>query len=428
MSKHGFDNSYEYACKLDKQDNLASFRNEFYLLEGKIYLDGNSLGLMSKRAEKSLSELVDSWRKFGIDGWSEGKYPWYFLSEQLGELTAPLVGASPEEVIVTGSTTTNIHQMVATFYEPKGKRTKILADELTFPSDIYALKSQIELKGYNPEEYLVQVKSRDGRIIEEDDVIAAMTDDIALILLPGVLYRSGQILDMKRLTEEAHKRGIIIGFDLCHSIGSIPHELSDWEVDFAVWCNYKYLNGGPGAVGGIYVNKKHHMKKPGLAGWFSSNKDNQFDMEHTLVHAESAGAYQIGTPHVFSLAPIIGSLQVFAETGIESLREKSLLITRYMMDLIGSELDGMDFVIGNPMDDNRRGGHVYLEHIDAARICKSLKANGVIPDFRAPNGIRLAPVALYNTYEDVWKSIQILKGIMEKEEYKKFENTRDVIA
>ncbi|WP_368908562.1 kynureninase, partial [Bacillus wiedmannii] len=295
----------------DKHDELKDFQTEFYKKEGTIYLDGNSLGLLSKRAEKSLLTLLDSWKEHGIDGWTEGEHPWFFLSEKLGELTAPLIGALPEETIVTGSTTTNIHQVIATFYEPKGIRTKILADELTFPSDIYALQSQIRLKGLDPDEHLVRVKSRDGRTLSEDDIIHAMTDDIALILLPSVLYRSGQILDMKRLTAEAHKRGIHIGFDLCHSIGSIPHHFKEWDVDFAIWCNYKYLNAGPGGVAGLYINKEHFNRLPGLSGWFSSRKDKQFDMEHILTAADHAGAYQIGTPHVLSTAPLIGSLEIF---------------------------------------------------------------------------------------------------------------------
>ncbi|MGE8204830.1 kynureninase [Heyndrickxia sp. NPDC080065] len=428
MDDHNFDASFEYARQLDKHDSLAAFRNEFYMKEGTIYLDGNSLGLLSKRAEQSLLELLDSWKQFGINGWTEGKYPWFDLSERLGDSIAPLIGALSEEVIVSGSTTTNLHQMVATFYEPKGKKAKILADELTFPSDIYALQSQIKLRGLDPDDHLVRVKSQDGLIIEEDDIIEALTDDIALVVLPSVLYRSGQILDMKRLTEEAHKRGILIGFDLCHSIGAITHELHEWDVDFAVWCNYKYLNSGPGSVGGLYVNKKHFGKSSGLAGWFGSRKDKQFDMEHTLTPAENAGAYQIGTPHILSVAPLIGSLAIFKEAGMENIRKKSLHMTRYMMDLIAYYLKDQGFTIGNPMDDYRRGGHIYLEHKEAARICKALKVNGVIPDFRTPNGIRLAPVALYNTYEEVWNSVQILNQIMREEQYKQFENKREVVA
>jgi len=428
MSTYTFDPSLECALRLDQQDELASFRNEFYVKEGTIYLDGNSLGLLSKRAEQTLLEVLDSWKQFGIDGWTEGKYPWFYLSERLGEKLAPLVGALPEEVIVTGSTTVNLHQVIATFYQPKGKRTKILADELNFPSDIYAMQSQLQLKGYDPEHHLIRVKSRDGRIIEEEDIIAAMTEEVALIVLPSVLYRSGQILDMKRLTEEAHKRNILIGFDCCHSIGSIPHALDDWDVDFAVWCNYKYLNAGPGGVAGLYINKKHFHRMPGLTGWFSSRKDKQFDMEHKLTPADDASAYQLGTPHVLSVAPLIGSLEIFAEAGIDRLRQKSLQLTRYMMFLIEHELTGMGFTIGNPHDDDRRGGHVFLEHAEAARICKALKENGVIPDFRAPNGIRLAPVALYNTYADVWNAVQIIAKIIRDGEYKKFTNTREVVA
>ncbi|WP_257350932.1 kynureninase [Pseudalkalibacillus decolorationis] len=428
MSTNVVDPSRDYALQLDEKDELASFQNEFYLKEDWIYLDGNSLGLLSKRAETALLEILNSWKQLGIDGWTEGKHPWFYLSEQLGEMSAPLVGAKSEEVVVTGSTTINLHQLVSTFYKPEGKRTKILADSLTFPSDIYALQSQVKLKGYDPEEHLIQVKSRDGRIVEEEDIIAAMTDEVALIMLPGVMYRSGQVLDMKRLTEEAHKRNIVIGFDLCHSIGAIPHSLSDWEVDFAFWCNYKHLNGGPGGVAGLYVNEKHFGKNPGLAGWFSSNKQKQFDMEHQLTPANNAGAFQIGTPHMLSVAPLIGSLEIFKEAGMERIREKSLRITRYFMDLINYELKDYNFTIGNPLEDDRRGGHIYLEHKEAARICKALKANSIVPDFRNPNGIRLAPVALYNSYEDVWKAVQILKRIMEEEQYKQFENKRGVVA
>lgn len=428
MFSYSFQPTVEFSQNLDQQDKLSHFRHEFYVNPNSIYMDGNSLGLLSKRAEKTLLESLADWRELGIDGWTQGNHPWFFMSEKLGEMLAPLVGGSPEEVIATGSTTVNLHQLVASFYKPAGERTKILADELTFPSDIYALQSQLRLHGYDPQTHLIRVKSRDGRFLEEDDIIAAMTDDIALIVLPTVLYRSGQILDMKRLTEEAHERGILIGFDGCHSVGAIPHSFSEWGVDFAYWCNYKHLNGGPGSVGGLYVNRKHFGTHPGLAGWFGSKKDKQFDMEHTFIPAETAGAFQIGTPHVLSLAPLIGSLEIFEEAGIENIREKSLLINQYLMDLIEHELGDMNFTIGNHRDDVRRGGHVSLEHKEAARICKALKENGIIPDFRAPNIIRLAPVALYTSFEEVWNVVQILKTIMTEKQYEKFANEREVVA
>ncbi|MDN3020048.1 kynureninase [Paenibacillus sp. BSR1-1] len=428
MMASNFLPTLEFAKQLDNEDTLARFREEFYLKPGSIYMDGNSLGLLSKRAEKALLESLNDWKHYGIDGWTQGNHPWFFMPEELGKKLAPLVGASAEEVIVTGSTTVNLHQLVSTFYQPDGNRTKILADELTFPSDIYALQSQLRTHGFDPDTHLIRVKSRDGRFLEEDDIIEAMTDDVALIVLPTVLYRSGQILDIKRLTEEAHKKGILIGFDACHSAGAIPHYFSEWDVDFAFWCNYKHLNGGPGSVGGLYVNRKHFGKMPGLAGWFSSNKEKQFDMEHTLTPAHSAGAFQIGTPHVLSIAPLIGSLEIFTEAGIENIREKSLKINQYLVDLIDTELAEMGFFVGSPREDARRGGHVSLEHNEAARICKSLKENGIIPDFRAPNIIRLAPVALYTSYEEVWKVVQILKKIMTEKQYEKFKNEREVVA
>ncbi|NAO99149.1 kynureninase [Halomonas sp. MG34] len=417
-----------YAKELDQQDELKSFRKEFYLGNDTIYFDGNSLGLLSKRAEQSVLALMASWKEHAIDGWTEGTHPWYYVSEKLGKLSAPLIGAEADEVIVTGSTTTNLHQLAATFFNPEGKRTKILADELNFPSDIYAIKSQLELKGLDPEEHLIQVKSKNGNTLETTDIVAAMTEDIALIILPSVLYRSGQLLDIQTLTKEAHQRGIMIGFDLCHSIGSIPHHLSEWGVDFAFWCTYKHLNGGPGSVGGLYVNRRHFGKRPGLAGWFSSAKDKQFDMEHSLSPADTAGAYQIGTPHVLSIAPLIGSLEMFQEAGIDRIRDKSLRLTGYLMDLIKSELFSYGFTIANPEDETTRGGHVFLIHPEAARICKALKADGVVPDFRNPNGIRLAPVALYNTFEEVWEMVSRLKKIMDEKTYKDYENKRGVIA
>ncbi|MDR0140028.1 kynureninase [Metabacillus idriensis] len=416
------------AAALDEKDELAHFRDEFYLKNDTIYLDGNSLGLPSKRAESALLSMLDAWKEFGIDGWTQGEKPWYYLAETLGEQSAFLVGAKPEEIVVTGSTTVNLHQLAASFFHPEKKRTKILADDLNFPSDIYALQSQLSLRGLDPAVHLVKVKSRDGHTLSEDDIIASMTDEIALIVLPTVLYRSGQLLNIEKLTKAASESGILIGFDGCHSVGAVPHEFHKWGVDFAYWCNYKYLNGGPGAAAGLFVHEKHLGKMPGLSGWFGSNKESQFDMEHTFTPASTAGAYQIGTPHIFSSAPLSASLQLFKEATLSAIRKKSLNMTRIMMDLIDSELSGFAFRIINPAEDERRGGHVALLHPEAARICKALKQSGVIPDYRSPNIIRLAPVALYTSYEEIWRTIQVLKDIMREKRYEQYENKREVIA
>ncbi|WP_398293778.1 kynureninase [Sporosarcina aquimarina] len=417
-----------YAQELEQCYAAASRRDEFYVQEDVIYFDGNSLGLLSKRAENSLLAILDSWKTHGIDGWMQGDRPWFNLSEELGASMAPLIGAQPEEVIVTGSTTSNLHQLLATFFKPSKDRTKILADELNFPTDIYAIQSQLKLHGLDPAEHLIRVKSKDGQTLQTEDIIEAMTDDVAIVILSGVLYRSGQVLDMKKVTEAAHARGTLVGFDLCHSIGSIPHSLDDWNVDFAFWCNYKHLNGGPGATGGIYVNRQHFGVSPGLAGWFGSAKDRQFDMEHTFTPAEGAGALQMGTPHLLSSAPLIGSLELMNEVGMEAIRDRSLALTGYLQELIETELADYGFVVTSPKSEVERGGHVFAVHKEAARICKALKANGVIPDYRTPNGIRLAPVALYNTFEEVLETVNILKCIMEEEQYKQFQNKREVVA
>ncbi|AEW03653.1 Kynureninase [Sulfobacillus acidophilus DSM 10332] len=420
--------SRQFAETEDRNDPLAPYRRLFPPAAERIYLAGNSLGLWSERAEQSLMAVLESWRHHGVDGWSHGPYPWFDLSERLGRLMVPLVGANPHEVIVTGSTTVNLHQLLATFYRPRGRRIKILTDSLAFPSDIYAIKSHITLHGLTVEEALIEVASPDGLTLDENAVIQAMTDDVALVILPSVLFVSGQRLDMATLTAAAHDRGILIGFDLAHSVGIMPHQLSAWGVDFAFWCTYKYLNGGPGSVGALYVADRHLPKTPGLAGWFSSDKAVQFDMAHTLVPSSDAGAFQIGTPHILSLAPLMGSLEMFREIPIETIRDKSLRLTRYLMDLVNHRLADRGFRIVTPLQDARRGGHVALAHPDAIRISKALKARQVIPDYRPPRIIRLAPSPLYTTYQDVWDTVNHLWEIMEYREYERYSPEREVVS
>jgi kynureninase len=425
------DTSRAEAHRRDASDPLAAYRERFYTPPGAIYMDGNSLGLLSRDAERTLLRVLDEWKRLGIDGWLGADPPWYTFAEELGASMAPLVGAEPDEVVVSASTTVNLHTLVATFFNPTGRRRKIVATALDFPSDIYALQSQIRLRGGDPETDLISVPSRDGRLIEEEDIIAALTDEVALVLLPGVYYRSGQLLDLERLTAEAHARGIPIGVDGCHSVGLVPHEFDRWGTDFAFWCTYKYLNSGPGGTAGLYVNRRHFGVPPGLAGWWGSNKASQFDMSHIFTDAGNAGAWQIGTPPLLSTAPLHGSLLMFAEARIENVRAASLARTDYLIALI--EATGLTeapyhYGIGTPREHARRGGHVAVEHAEGPRIAKALKAKGVIPDFRPPNIVRLAPIALYTSYDEIWQTVRHLKAIIDERAYEAFPAVRDLVA
>jgi len=422
-------NSLPELDAMDARDPLASFRDRFYIPTETLYFDGNSLGLLSRDAEQAVLAALDQWRKLAIDGWTGGPRPWFYVGEELGAALADLVGAQPSEVVVTGGITVNLHALLATFYRPTAGRTRIVADALNFPSDLYALQSHLRLRGFDPSEDLVLVPSRDGRTLDEEDVLAALDrPDVALAWLPSVLYRSGQLLDLPRLAAAAQARGITIGFDCAHSIGSVPHQLHAWGVDFAVWCTYKYLNAGPGAVGGLYVHERHHALGPAMTGWWGNDKQTQFDMAPEFTPAQSAGAWQIGTPSVLGAAALYGSMAVLREAGIQRVREKSLALTSLLMELADRYLAPLGFEIGTPRDPDRRGGHVALEHPAAVRITRALKARGIVPDFRPPNVIRLAPVALYTRYRDVGEVIMALQAIVESGEHLQFADERAVVA
>ena len=430
ITNYEFEPSEDFAHKLDSEDPLARFRERFYIPEGTIYMDGNSLGLLSKSSESSVFRVLNEWKTLAIRGWLEARRPWFYLAEELGAMCSKLVGAEPKEVVATGATTVNIHSLVNTFYQPNGRKKRILADELNFPTDIYALRSVLRLRGLNPSENLILVPSVDGRFLDEDKIVELMDEEIALVFLPSALYRSGQLLSMRYLTEEAHSRGIPIGFDCSHTVGVVPHYFDKWGVDFALWCSYKYLNGGPGSTAFLYINKKHFNGEPALAGWFGYVKDKQFDMSLNFEHSKSAGGWQISSPAVLSLAPVEGALKTILEAGIGAIRKKSLKMTSYLTYLVDENLSGQtyNFTIGTPREVERRGGHVAIEHQEGMRITEASRARGVVLDFRPPNIIRAAPIPLYNTYHEVWKFAQMLREIIDKREYERFSKERKVIS
>ena len=426
--ENNFQLGIEFAKELDAKDKLRSYKDRFYLKEDEIYMDGNSLGACSRDAEESLLNMLEVWKKEKILMWNieDGKY--FKYPQFIGGLFAEMVNADKNELTCTNSVTINIHQALATFYKPSRERYKILVDDLNFPTDIHAAKSQVKLHGYDVEDAIKVVKSRDGRIIEEDDIIEALTDEVALALLPSLLYRSAQLLDMERVTRAAHEKDIIIGWDLSHSIGSVPHDFKVIDPDFAIWCTYKHISGGPGSNAILYINRKHFGTEPGLAGWHGNKKETLFQLSHIHSPEVDADAWLTGTPNMLSMAPLEGIMKIFNEAGIENIRKKSLLLTDYLIFLIEKRLGKYGFVNGTPVEHNRRGGHIALEHEEACRICLALKDRNVIPDFREPNVIRLAPVALYISFEDIHKVVDILEEIAREKAYEKFPNIRTLVV
>ncbi|MFQ3293444.1 MAG: kynureninase [Halobacteriales archaeon] len=414
------------AREYDRENPLTSFRERFTVPD-ELYLDGNSLGPISDAAEATLDRVVDQWRELGIRAWTEAEPPWFEYGERLGDRLATHIGARENEVVAANSTTVNIHTLIGTFLDAHDGPPGVLVNELDFPTDHYAIRSQFRQRGYDPDEHLIVVESRDGRTIEEDDVVAAMDEqEVGIVFLPSVLYRSGQLLDLERITEAAHERGILAGFDLAHSVGTVPHDLSDIGVDFAVWCHYKYLNAGPGAIGGLYVNERHHGTMPALTGWWGHEKETQFEMKTTFTPAADAGAWQIGTVNVFSAAPLFGTLDVLDDAGIETVRETSLDLTGYLMTLIDERLEDTDYAVGTPREDDRRGGHVAVEYPEADRISEALRDRGVVVDYRPPNVIRVCPAPLYVGYEDVFRAVEHLEEIVESGENERHDVGGDV--
>ena len=417
------DSTDQTARALDEE--YPALRERFHLPGDGPYMDGNSLGAMPTAAARAVESAMAEWRELGIEAWTEADPPWFRYGEVIGERTAPLIGADPDEVVAANSTTVNIHTLVGTFYEPDDGRTKILVDALTFPTDTYAIRAQLRLRGFDPDDHLVVVESRDGRTIEEDGVIAAMDDDVALAFLPSALYRSGQLLDIERLARAANERGITFGLDLAHSIGAVPHDLGDSPVDFAVWCGYKYLNGGPGSIAGLYVDREHHGRTPALTGWWGHEKETQFELRDSYTPEPTAGAWQIGTVPVLSAAPLLGALSLYEELSIEAVRERSLRLTDYLIALVDEVLDE-PFAVGTPREPARRGGHVAVEHPEAARLSRALRDRGVIVDYRPPNVVRICPAPLYTRFVEIHEVIETLDDLERTGAYESYDEPGDV--
>jgi len=425
--------SRELAAELDATDTLAQFRRRFFIPEGRIYLDGNSLGLLSRDAERTLLAVVEKWKSGGINGWLDGDSPWFTMAESLAARVAKLVGAEADEVAIANSMTINLHQLLSTLYNPRASRKKVLIDAHSFPTDRYALRSHLRLRGLDPDENIVIVPAGESRFLDEAQIETALRNpELQMALFPSVVYTTGQLLDLERLCRAARENDVIIGLDMSHSVGVMPHALDEWGADFAGWGHYKWLNAGPGSVAGLYLNRRHFNETgvvdAGLAGWWSVHKESMFEMSDEFFPGMGASALQIGTPAVLSMAPIDGALLPIEEAGLKTIREKSIAMTDFVIRAIDAELAELGFSVGTPRDPRRRGGHVSLQHVNAQPICLALRARGVVPDFRKPDVIRFAPSPLYNTFTELWDSVEILKEITASRSYEKFETTRALVT
>jgi kynureninase len=425
------------AARLDESDPLSEFADRYRIPDDLLYMDGNSLGPASDAALASLDRVVDEWRDRLIAGWTDADPPWFEVGERLGDALAPLVGADPAEVVVGNSITVNIHTLIGTFLDEllagngperegfaeadgewapdgdPGGDPAVLVNELDFPSDHYAIRAQLRQRGIDPDEKLRVVPSRDGRTIDPRDIEAALEahDDVGIVFMPTALYRSGQLFDVARITEAAHEAGAYAGFDAAHSAGAVPHEFGAAAVDFAVWCTYKYLNAGPGSIGALFVAERHHGLTPALAGWWGHEKATQFEMNMEYTPADSAGAWQIGTPPLLAAAPLEGSVELLREAGIQRLREKSIALTDFLIALVDDRLPEVS--VGTPRDHAARGGHVALEHPEAERLSEALKDRGVVVDFRPPNVVRVCPAAPYTSFADVLEVVDEIEAILD---------------
>jgi kynureninase len=427
------------AQQRDREDELRGFRSRFYFpafnagpdrqaasggfgpTDGSmIYFCGNSLGLQPVAAEESIRQELHDWRDLAIGGYWQARNPWMGYPASLRGPLARIVGCDPDEVTVMNALTVNLHLLLLSFYRPSAQRYKIVMEAGAFPSDMYAVETQVRWHGCDPRDVIIEVAPREGeKLIREEDIIAAIEghrDSVALVLFGGLNYYTGQVFDMERITAAAHAAGAVAGFDLAHAVGNVPLRLHDWGVDFAVWCSYKYLNGGPGAAGGAFIHERH-ARDPSLVrlgGWWGNDESSRFKMEKGFIPKPTAEGWSMSTAQVFNMVCLKASLGVFEEAGIGRLQAKSRELTAYLAALL-APLEGVAFRVITPVESRRRGAQLSLLFSEAERgrsIQQRLIREGIVTDYREPGVIRVAPAPLYNSFEDVYRFSHILGGLL----------------
>lgn len=425
-----FENTLAFAKSLDAKDILKKFRERFFIPQRKgkdcIYFTGNSLGLQPKTVGAHIQQELDDWAKLGVEGHFHAKNPWVSYHEVFPQLLTKIIGCQPNEVVVMNQLTVNLHLLMVSFYRPTAKRYKIICEAKAFPSDQYAFESQVryhaclpDRQGFDPADAIIEVSPRQGEhTIRTDDIVSIIRenrDETALVLFGAVNYYTGQLFDIKKITEAAHAVGAYAGFDLAHAAGNVELKLHEWNVDFASWCSYKYLNSGPGGVSGIYVHEKHVTNKdlPRFAGWWGYTKATRFKMEKGFEPIPTAEGWQLSNAPVLSMAAHKASLDIFEEAGMDKLIAKAKLLSSYLhfiLDDINQQQKEKWIEVITPANEKERGCQVSMLMIKSGKeIFTALTENGVVADWREPNVIRVAPVPLYNTFEDVWKFGKVVR-------------------
>ncbi len=424
-----FENSLDFARQLDRDDPLKPFRDKFYIpiLHGKecLYFTGNSLGLQPKTAQDYVLDEMENWANYGVEGHFHGRNPWANFHEVFSKKLQPILGALPEEIVVMNQLTANLHLLLTTFYQPDKNRYKIICEENAFTSDLYALNSHLQLHGFRSDDALIEVKPREGeKFIRNEDVIAAIkenADEIALVFIGGVNYLTGQLFDMKAITEAAHEAGALSGFDLAHAVGNIKLELHDWNVDFACWCSYKYLNSGPGAVGGAFIHNRYSSDTslPRLAGWWGTDKHERFQFKKRFNPIPTAEGWQLSNAPVLNMAVHKAALDIFEEAGFKNIVDKGKKLSAYLIFILNkiNEFAGRKVCeIITPQEENAHGCQISVSYPqNGKKIFEFLSKNSVIADWREPNIMRIAPVPLYNSFEELYLFGEIITNFLSTE-------------